>query len=115
TFSSADGTTVGNFAQLNPDGTLDTSFNPGGVGADNSVFGVAVQADGRLLIGGRFTGVNGTARHGSARLGNDPATQRLAAPDSTQVRWQRGGASPEVSQVSFELSTNGGATWDPLG
>jgi len=27
----------------------------------------------------------------------------------------RGGAAPEVSAVTFELSTNGGGSWTPLG
>jgi hypothetical protein len=29
--------------------------------------------------------------------------------------WTRGGSSPEVSQVSFDKSTDNGATWTPLG
>jgi uncharacterized delta-60 repeat protein len=47
--------------RLNPDGTRDTTFNPGGAGADNSVFPVAVQPDGKIVIGGFFTSYNGDA------------------------------------------------------
>ena len=57
-------------ARLNSDGTLDTGFNPGtGVsGGNSSVAALAVQADGRVLVGGDFTAVNGQPRNGLARL-----------------------------------------------
>src|SRR5204862_182956 len=92
-------------ARVNADGSLDISFDPN---ANSSVNSVAVQADGKILVGGNFTSLqpNGagsaTARNFFARLNNDAATQLLSAPDTTQLQWQRGGASPEVSQVTFE-------------
>ncbi|MGB7924015.1 MAG: Calx-beta domain-containing protein [Pyrinomonadaceae bacterium] len=48
-----------NIVRLNTDGTLDTSFNPGGAGANNPVLAVALQPDGKILIGGAFTSYNG--------------------------------------------------------
>jgi uncharacterized delta-60 repeat protein len=45
--------------RLNADGTRDPTFNAGGIGADNNVFAVAVQADGKILIGGFFRAYNG--------------------------------------------------------
>ena len=42
--------------RLNPDGTLDTSFNPG---ANNTVNALVVQADGKILVGGNFTTLGG--------------------------------------------------------
>src|SRR3954452_7416547 len=39
-------------ARLNPDGTLDTSFDPN---ANNTVNAIALQADGKILLGGFFT------------------------------------------------------------
>ena len=39
-------------ARLNPDGTLDTAFNPN---ANGIVYSIAVQADGKILAGGAFT------------------------------------------------------------
>ena len=89
--------------------------------ADSDVFSVAVQADGKILLGGFFTSLqpNGapspTTRNKMARLNNDNAFQSLSAPDATRVQWLRGGAAPEVEQVTFELSTNAGSTWTPLG
>lgn len=105
-------------ARVNADGTLDTSFDPN---ANSGIYGVAIQADGRVLIGGSFTTLqpNGagtaTTRKYFARLVNDPATQALSAPDATQVLWTRGGAGPELSRATFELSTDGGTNWNPLG
>lgn len=57
-------------ARLNSDGTLDTGFDPGtGVsGGNSSVAAVAVQSDGRVLVGGDFTAVNGQPRSALARL-----------------------------------------------
>ncbi len=101
-------------ARVNADGTLDTSFDPKATG---TVYSVAVQADGKVQLGGSFTSLqpNGagvaTARNYFARIENDPAIQTLTVPDYTQALWTRGGAAPEVSRVTFELSTDGGTTW----
>jgi len=56
-------------ARLNPDGTLDTAFNPN---ANGSVRTMAVQADGKILVGGVFANIGGATRHNIARL--DPTT-----------------------------------------
>ena len=45
-----------NIARLNPDGTVDMSFDPG---ADDLVYSVSLQSDGRILVGGAFTGLGG--------------------------------------------------------
>ena len=111
-FTSVGGTTRNRTARVDAVGVLDAGFNPN---ANSDVYSVAVQADGRILLGGLFTTVDGTARNLFARLVNDPATQTLSAPDATQITWVRGGSAPEVSQVTFELSTDSGATWPPLG
>jgi uncharacterized delta-60 repeat protein len=55
-------------ARLNPDGTLDPVFNPN---ASGTVFAIAVQADGKILVGGAFNGassIGGQTRNGIARL-----------------------------------------------
>jgi uncharacterized delta-60 repeat protein len=53
-------------ARLNPDGTLDTAFNPN---ANNyRVDAIAVQADGKILAGGFFTSIGGQTRNHIARL-----------------------------------------------
>src|SRR5204862_3782861 len=55
-------------ARLNTDGTLDTAFNPN---ANDFVRSIAVQADGKILVGGDFSGANsigGATRNFIARL-----------------------------------------------
>ncbi|MBS1796885.1 MAG: VCBS repeat-containing protein [Acidobacteria bacterium] len=49
----------GRIARLNADGSLDTSFNPPG-GANNNVLNIALQPDGKVILSGDFTGVNGS-------------------------------------------------------
>ena len=46
-------------ARLNPDGTVDTFFDPS---ANGSVYSIAVQADGKVLAGGDFNGTNSIGR-----------------------------------------------------
>lgn len=69
-FNTIDSTARSRIARLNADGSLDASFNPGS-GANDQVHAVAVQPDGKILIGGIFTMVNGTARNRIARLNAD--------------------------------------------
>jgi uncharacterized delta-60 repeat protein len=52
------------------DGELDTTFDPG-TGPNSYVYAVAVQPDGKIVIGGAFTSVNGISRNGIARLNAD--------------------------------------------
>src|SRR5258706_4149649 len=51
-------------------GMLDLQFDPG-TGANGTVFALLPQEGNELLMRGSFTMVNGIARHGIARLGND--------------------------------------------
>lgn len=57
-------------ARLNPDGKLDSSFDPR-AGANNSVITLAVQPDGKVLAGGWFDAMGGTVRNAIARLNSD--------------------------------------------
>jgi len=47
--------------RLLADGTLDSNFNPGGTGFNNSVSTLLLQPDGKILVGGSFTSYNGSA------------------------------------------------------
>lgn len=69
-FTTFDGVARGGIARLLPNGALDVSTAPG-VGADGTVLAVIRQPDGRLLIGGYFSAVNGVPRQRVARLHAD--------------------------------------------
>jgi uncharacterized delta-60 repeat protein len=69
-FTQYNGVEINRIARLNADGSLDTSFNPG-TGANSTVFSTAIQADGKIIIGGGFTQYNGVGRNRIARLNGD--------------------------------------------
>jgi uncharacterized delta-60 repeat protein len=81
-------------ARLEADGTIDATFDPGG-GANGTVYAVALQPDGKILIGGDFTMVQGTSRARVARLEADGTLDATFDP--------RGGASGTVYAIA--------ATW----
>ncbi|MCI0748499.1 MAG: hypothetical protein L0Y58_24085 [Verrucomicrobia subdivision 3 bacterium] len=70
-FSTVHGVSRNGIARVNADGTLDDGFLNGLAGVNGIVFSVAVQSDGKVLIGGFFTNVNGVARNRIARLNAD--------------------------------------------
>ena len=63
------------FSRLYPNGTLDTTFNAGGIGFQStnpgSIRTIAVQTDGKILIGGKFDMVNDSVQFKIARLNAD--------------------------------------------
>ncbi len=79
-FTTVGGQSRGRIARLNSDGTLDTTFNPPG-GANNNINTVAIQTDGKILLGGDFTGVNfDTNKKYLARLNADGTLDTSFAP-----------------------------------
>lgn len=59
-------------ARLNPDGSRDTNFNASMGGSSHpKVLSLVVQPDGRIVVAGSFTNVNGVARNRIARLNRD--------------------------------------------
>jgi uncharacterized delta-60 repeat protein len=69
-FTNFDGASHNRIVRLNGDGSLDSGFNVGS-GANDAIFSVARQSDGKVLIGGYFTNVNGLSRSYIARLNAD--------------------------------------------
>ncbi len=74
-FTSYNGITQNSIARLNADGSIDTSFNMGNglttSGGMAFVNTMAIQNDGKILVGGRFTDYNGTPRQRIARINTD--------------------------------------------
>ena len=110
--NSIGGQTRNRIARLDPTTGLADSWDPN---ANNQVQSIAVQADGKILAGGNFTTIGGQTRNYFARLSNDTAAlQNLTATQST-VTWTRGGSSVQFTRVTFEQSTDNGATYTSLG
>ncbi len=59
-FSFYGGTYEGNIARLNQDGTLDTTFNTG-TGFQHHTWSLALQPDGKIIVGGVYTYFNDSA------------------------------------------------------
>ncbi|WP_312749503.1 T9SS type A sorting domain-containing protein [Epilithonimonas hominis] len=57
-------------ARLNPDGTLDETFNPG-TGVNNTIYGCEQQDDGKILLAGFFTSYNEIPRNFLVRINQD--------------------------------------------
>jgi uncharacterized delta-60 repeat protein len=71
-FYELNGITRNYLVRLNADGTVDTAFYTNlGTGFDNAVFTIAIQSDGKILVGGDFTTLNGVTRSRLVRLNAD--------------------------------------------
>lgn len=64
-----------NLARFNADGSVDpvfaTTFPPGGLWGRNWVTSLALDPDGKIIVGGCFPAIDGVARNGLARLNTD--------------------------------------------
>jgi uncharacterized delta-60 repeat protein len=69
-FTSYDGTTQNLITRLNSDGSRDTGFSIG-TGFNNTVNTIAIQSDGKILVGGNFTSYDGTTQNRITRLNSD--------------------------------------------
>lgn len=92
-------------ARFNADGTVDSSFDPG---ANLNVYALALQADGKILVGGNFSKLGGggsgvTTRVAIGRLNIDgtidpdfnPGASKLPSP----------GAPPEIHTIVVQPDT----------
>ena len=94
TFTAFDSVTVGRVARLNADGSLDTTFNPGGSGANNTVEEVRVTASGKIIIGGFFANYNGTTRTRIALLNSDGTLDTAFDPGT--------GSSSSINDIAIQ-------------
>lgn len=69
-FTSYNGTSANRIIRLNPDGSVDNTFESG-TGADGSLTGLSLQKDGKIIISGIFYSYNGTGRNHIARINGD--------------------------------------------
>jgi uncharacterized delta-60 repeat protein len=96
-FTTWNGATVNYIVRLNADGTRDTAFTTNtGAGANGGVFSIAVQSDGKILVGGTFTTWNGATVNSIVRLNAD-GTRDTAFTTNTGT-----GASSTVRATSLQ-------------
>lgn len=69
-FLSYNGVLVNRIARILSDGSIDISFNTG-LGFNSQIYGIALQADGKIIVGGNFTKCNGVSVNRIARLFSD--------------------------------------------
>ncbi len=94
-FTTYNGTARNCIARVNADGSLDPAFNPGtGTDVPGFVFATALQPDGKIIIGGNFSGYNGTPRGGVARLNADGSLDATFNPGT--------GADNEVDSITLQ-------------
>lgn len=72
-FTEFNGNSAVRLVRLNLDGTIDASFQTGGgfTGVSAYVKALALQSDGKILVGGNFLEFDGVTRHRIARLNAD--------------------------------------------
>ena len=105
--------------RVNADGSLDLSFDPGIVADSGQPYyevaeALAVQADGKILVGGGFGTLSGQSRRYVGRLNNTGSPTRSLNYAGTTVTWLRGGTAPEAAWTVFEYTADG-AAWSALG
>lgn len=106
------GRRINHVARLLPDGTRDPSFVPGpGIdgGFDNDVYSLALQPDGKLVVGGQFTGFDSgmpQTRNFIARLEASGALDFSFDPD----RGFNNGVSALALQPNGRIFAGGGFT-----
>ncbi len=78
-FTIVNGQTARYIVRLNSNGTLDSSFNSG-TNLSGSVSSIVMQEDGKILIGGSFTSIQGEVRNYFARLNSDGSLDTTFQP-----------------------------------
>ncbi len=97
-FTSVGNTTTRRLARLNDNGSLDTVFTANmGNGPDSGVDALALQDDGKILLGGRFQNFNGVPRNRLARVNADGSLDTTFNP----------GTGPDQPLVSIQVQANG--------
>lgn len=92
-FTSYNHKSCGRIARLDTNGLLDTTFIHG-IGANTFINRVALQPDGKIIIGGPFRSYNNTTVNGLARLNSD---------GSLDTTFSSGAGIPQSTGLGFEL------------
>ncbi|QBB69068.1 hypothetical protein ELE36_00990 [Pseudolysobacter antarcticus] len=104
-------------ARLNADGSVDTAFDPN---ANGDVYALALQADGKLVMGGNFTVMGALTRNNLARLSTPEASLQSVnivgySNGASAITWNRAGAGPELALPPQLLFSLAGSTYGAVG
>jgi uncharacterized delta-60 repeat protein len=97
-FTSYNGAPQNYLARLNPNGSLDKTFNVQGSGSNGPILAITVQNDGKILIAGEFTAYNNQAKNYLARLHSDGTLDNTFNPS---------GSGPDIWVSDLVLQTDG--------
>jgi len=93
-FTTFTGATQNRLIRLNTDGSKDTSFNIG-TGFGNQATSIAIQSDGKIIVGGGFTSYNGELQNRLVRINSDGSRD-------TSFNTGTGPGTPIVNVVSVQ-------------
>jgi uncharacterized delta-60 repeat protein len=105
-FTTLAGEALNGIGRLNTDGTPDSSFTPGTGLTGGEATSFAIQNDGKIIIGGTFTSINGVPRSRIARLNDDGTVDQNFDP-GLGVEYVAGGATTTASVSSTALQADG--------
>ena len=86
-FATYNGVSRPRLARINTNGTLDTSFVQTGTGLNDYVSSVAIQGDGKIIVGGKFVTYNGVSTPRVARINTDGTLDNIFVQTGTGLDW----------------------------
>lgn len=122
-FTQFNGANHAGLVQLNPDGSVDSSFHPVriAVGPDRddgevygSVWAIAEQSDGRIIVGGEFPAVNGVSRPNLARFNTNGTLDPDFPSAAPNGRIQCILLQPDGKILLGGVFTTIGGQWHPM-
>jgi uncharacterized delta-60 repeat protein len=114
-FSTLGGQSRSNIGRLNADGTVDAAFNPGSIWASSCVNSLALQADGKILVGGQFTMLGGQNRSNIGRLNADGTVDATFNPGADNAVNSLALQADRKILVGGAFSTLGGQSRSNIG
>jgi len=112
-FTALNAASLPRIGRLNPDGSTDSTFNPG-TGPSGEVLALALQGDGMLLAGGLFVNYNSIAVGMFARIRGDSTAPvldiQLSEPDHTLISWPATASAYQLQTTPFLVPSG----WQPV-